>query len=146
LVLLADQDRSLWHEDEIEEGRRLAAAAADDQYGVQARIALEHVAPRTDWRRIAELYGRLDPTPVTELNRAVAVAMAEGPEHGLALMDTIDGLDAYYLLHSARADLLRRLGRSAEARAAYERALALATNPVERAFLREQLDEPRDRE
>ena len=78
-----------------------------------------------------------------ELNRAVAVAMAEGPEHGLAVMDGIEGLDAYHLLHSARADLLRRLGRLEEARAAYQRALALATNPVERAFLRDRLDESR---
>jgi RNA polymerase sigma-70 factor, ECF subfamily len=83
---------------------------------------------------------------VIELNRAVAVAMAEGPEPGLALIDAIDGLDGYHLLHAARADLLRRLGRSEEARAAYERALALATNPVEQAFLRDQLDQPRDRD
>jgi RNA polymerase sigma-70 factor, ECF subfamily len=142
LVLLADQDRSLWHEDEIEEGRALAARAARDQYGVQAAIAVEHVAPVTDWARIAALYEALEPSPVIELNRAVAVAMAEGPERGLALIDAIDGLDAYHLLHSARADLLRRLGRADESRAAYERALALATNPVERAFLRDQLDEP----
>jgi RNA polymerase sigma-70 factor (ECF subfamily) len=144
LVLLADQDRSLWRHDEIEEGRALAAAAAPDQYGVQAAIAVEHVAPVTDWRRIAELYARLGPSPVIELNRAVAVALSDGPAHGLALIDAIDGLDGYHLLHSARADLLRRLGRREEARAAYERALALATNPVERAFLRDQLDQPRD--
>ena len=143
LVLLADQDRSLWHAGEIEEGRALAGAAAADQYGLQAAIAREHVAPVTDWARIAELYAALDPSPVIELNRAVAVAMAEGPEHGLAVMDGIEGLDAYHLLHSARADLLRRLGRLEEARAAYQRALALATNPVERAFLRDQLDRSR---
>jgi RNA polymerase sigma-70 factor (ECF subfamily) len=142
LVLLDDQDRSLWHQDEIEEGRALAARAARDQYGVQAAIALEHVAPVTDWARIATLYDALEPNPVIELNRAVAVAMAEGPERGLALIDAIDGLDSYHLLHAARGDLLRRLGRRAEARAAYERALGLATNPVERAFLREQLDQP----
>ena len=142
LVLLAAQDRSLWHAAEIEEGRALAARAAADQYGVQAAIAVQHVAPVTDWARIAALYEALGPSPVIELNRAVAVAMAEGPERGLALIDAIDGLDAYHLLHSARADLLRRLGRAAESRAAYERALALATNPVERAFLRDQLDEP----
>ena len=93
LVLLADQDRSLWHADEIDEGRALAAAAGRDQYGVQARIAVEHVAPATDWRRIAALYGMLEPSPVIELNRAVAVALADGPEHGLALIDAIDGLD-----------------------------------------------------
>ena len=144
LVLLADQDRSLWHAEEIEEGRALAAAAAPDRYGLQAGIALENVAPVTDWRRIAELYealAALDPNPVIELNRAVAIAMAEGPEHGLALMDTIDGLDAYHLLHSARADLLRRLGRADDARAAYERALELAGNPVEREFLARRLRE-----
>jgi RNA polymerase sigma-70 factor (ECF subfamily) len=149
LVLLADQDRSLWHAGEIEEGRALAAAAASDRYGLQAAIALEHVAPVTDWHRIAVLYTALaaiEPNPVVELNRAVAIAMADGPERGLALMDTIDGLDAYHLLHSARADLLRRLGRADESRAAYERALELAGNPVEREFLerrlRDQLDQP----
>jgi RNA polymerase sigma-70 factor (ECF subfamily) len=145
-VRLSDQDRSLWHAAEIEEGRALAAAAARDRYGVQAAIAVEHVAPATDWARIAELYAELDPTPVIELNRAVAVALAEGPEHGLALIDAIDGLDGYHLLHAARGDLLRRLGRAEESRAAYERALSLATNPVEQAFLRDQLDEARDRD
>ena len=79
-----------------------------------------------------------------ELNRAVAVAMAEGPERGLALMDAIAGLDAYHLLHSARADLLRRLGRTEEARAAYERALGLAVNPVERDFLERRLHDQLD--
>jgi RNA polymerase sigma-70 factor (ECF subfamily) len=141
LVLLADQDRSLWHMDEIDEGRAFAATAADDEYGVQAAIAAEHVATVTDWARIAELYGALEPSPVIDLNRAVAVAMAEGPERGLALMDTIEGLDAYHLLHAARADLLRRLGRAGEARAAYERALELAGNPVEREFLERRLRE-----
>ena len=129
LVLLADQDRALWHMDEIDEGRAFAATAADDEYGVQAAIAAEHVATVTDWARIAELYGALEPSPVIDLNRAVAVAMADGPERGLALMDTIEGLDAYHLLHAARADLLRRLGRGDDARAAYERALELAGNP-----------------
>ena len=144
LVLLSDQDRSLWHSDEIEEGRGHAAAAAPDRYGLQAAIAAEHVADATDWAHVAALYARLaalDPSPVIELNRAVAVAMADGPEAGLALIDAIAGLDGYHLLHSARADLLRRLGRTEEARAAYQRALALATNPVERAFLHDQLDE-----
>ena len=148
LVLLSDQDRSLWHGDEIEEGRTHAAAAAADRYGLQAAIAAEHVADATDWAHVAALYARLaalDPSPVIELNRAVAVAMAEGPERGLALIDAIEGLDAYHLLHSARADLLRRLGRADESRAAYERALELTTNPVERDFLerrlRDELDE-----
>jgi RNA polymerase sigma-70 factor (ECF subfamily) len=141
LVLLADQDRSLWHMDEIDEGRAFAATAADDEYGIQAAIAAEHVATVTDWARIAELYGALEPSPVIDLNRAVAVAMADGPERGLALMDTIEGLDAYHLLHAARADLLRRLGRGDDARAAYERALELAGNPVEREFLERRLRE-----
>ena len=148
LVLLSDQDRSLWHADEIEEGRAHAAAAAPDRYGLQAAIAAEHVAAATDWSHVAALYARLaalDPSPVIELNRAVAVAMADGPERGLALIDAIAGLDGYHLLHSARADLLRRLGRAEDARAAYERALELAANPVERAFLerrlRDQLDQ-----
>jgi RNA polymerase sigma-70 factor (ECF subfamily) len=138
LVLLADQDRALWHAAEIQEGRALAAAAAPDRYGLQAAIAVEHVAEATDWARVAELYARLaalDPSPVIELNRAVAVAMAEGPERGLEMVDTIDGLDGYHLLHSTRADLLRRLGRNEEAHAAYERALELVANPVEREFL-----------
>jgi RNA polymerase sigma-70 factor, ECF subfamily len=148
LVLLSDQDRSLWHAGEIEEGRAHAAAAAPDRYGLQAAIAAEHVADATDWAHVAALYARLaalDPSPVIELNRAVAVAMADGPAAGLARIDAISGLDGYHLLHSARADLLRRLGRAADARAAYERALALAVNPVERAFLerrlRDQVDE-----
>jgi RNA polymerase sigma-70 factor (ECF subfamily) len=148
LVLLAAQDRSLWHADEIAEGRAHAAAAAPDRYGLQAAIAAEHVADATDWAHVAALYTRLaalDASPVIELNRAVAVAMAEGPERGLALMDGIAGLDGYHLLHSARADLLRRLGRTESSRAAYERALDLAGNPVEREFLerrlRDQVDE-----
>jgi RNA polymerase sigma-70 factor (ECF subfamily) len=143
LVLLEDQDRALWHADEIEEGRALAAAAAPDRYGLQAEIAVEHVAAETDWSRVAALYARLaalDPSPVIELNRAVAVAMAEGPERGLAIIDGIAGLDGYHLLHSARADLLRRLDRPEEARAAYDRALALAANPVERDFLLRRRD------
>jgi RNA polymerase sigma-70 factor (ECF subfamily) len=154
LVLLEDQDRSLWHLDEIEEGLRLAAARPDDRagpYALQAAIAAEHgraLTPRTtDWRRIAALYERLAtiaPSPVVSLNHAVAVAMAVGPEEGIQLIAEIEAsgkLDGYHLLHSARADLLGRLGRRTEAADAYRRAVSLASNPVERAFLERRLAE-----
>jgi len=143
LVLLDDQDRSLWDEAELEQGRaaleRALALRIPGPYQVQAAIASLHAETVTDWSEIALLYSRLldfTPSPVVELNRAVAVALAHGPEHGLALADAIEGLDDYYLLHSTRADLLRRLGRRDEAGRAYERALALAPTEVERAFLR----------
>ena len=151
LVLLEDQDRSLWHRDELEQGLSLAAGADDrrGEYGLQAAIAAEHArAPRandTDWRRIASLYERLtavNRSAVVELNRAVAVAMAEGPARGLQLLDQLDAsgrLEDYHLLHSARAALLGRLGRDPEAAVAYGRALELATNPVERRFLERRL-------
>jgi RNA polymerase sigma-70 factor, ECF subfamily len=150
LVLLEDQDRSLWHRDELEEGLALAArAGAAAPYAIQAQIAAEHARARraeeTDWRRIAALYDSLEataPSAVVTLNRAVAVAMAEGPERGLRILDEVartGELDDYRLLHSARADLLRRLGRQTEAAAAYGRALELATNPVERRFLQRRL-------
>ena len=151
LVLLDDQDRSLWHRDELEQGLSLAAEADDrlGEYGLQAAIAAEHArAPRaddTDWRRIASLYERLtavNRSAVVELNRAVAVAMAEGPAHGLQLIDQLEAsgrLEDYHLLHSARAALLGRLGRDPEAAVAYGRALELATNPVERRFLERRL-------
>jgi RNA polymerase sigma-70 factor, ECF subfamily len=150
LVLLEDQDRSLWRRDELDEGLALAErAGAAAPYAIQAAIAAEHArakrAEDTDWRRIAALYDRLEasaPSPVVTLNRAVAVAMADGPEDGLALLDELaetGQLDDYRLLHSARADLLRRLGRDADAAAAYRRALELATNPVERRFLERRL-------
>ncbi|TML62121.1 MAG: sigma-70 family RNA polymerase sigma factor [Actinobacteria bacterium] len=151
LVLLEQQDRSLWDAGEIREGLSLAAEAlrrGAGRYGLQAAIAGEHAragsADETDWPRITELYGRLariDPSPVVELNRAVAIALAEGPERGLELVDGIDGLERYHLFHSARADLLRRSGRLGEAAAAYGRALELATNPVERRFLERRLRE-----
>jgi RNA polymerase sigma-70 factor, ECF subfamily len=152
LVLLEDQDRSLWHLDEIEEGLGLAArSGAAGQYALQAAIAAEHgraLTPRTtDWARIASLYEqllRLTPTPVISLNHAVAVAMADGPEAGLALIAQIEAsgkLGAYQHLHSARADLLARLGRHSEAAEAYRRAVELASNPVERAFLERRLAE-----
>jgi RNA polymerase sigma-70 factor (ECF subfamily) len=150
MVLLEDQDRSLWRRAEAEQGLALAAQAGDQgEYGLQAAIAAEHAralsADATDWARIALLYERLatvNRSAVVELNRAVAVAMAEGPESGLRLLDEVDAageLDDYHLFHSARAGLLGRLGRDAEAVAAYGRALELATNPVERRFLERRL-------
>jgi RNA polymerase sigma-70 factor, ECF subfamily len=147
IVLLADQDRSLWHADEIEEGVRVAATAgARGAYAIQAAIAAEHVAEATDWDRVVALYAelaRFDPSPVVELNRAVAVSMAEGPAAGLELVALLESgrLDDYHLLHATRADLLRRLGRDEEAADAYRRAHELAANPAERAFLERRLRE-----
>jgi RNA polymerase sigma-70 factor, ECF subfamily len=148
LVLLDEQDRALWDAEQIAEGLALAAearGAGPRRYVIQAAIAAEHSrAPRasaTDWSRIVRLYGwlaELDPSPVIELNRAVAVAMAEGSVAGLELIDSISGLDDYGPYHAARADLLRRLGRP-EAADAYERATELAANPVERAYLQRRL-------
>ena len=144
LVLLDRQDRSLWDRERIAEGLELvegARRAGPRPYIVQASIAAEHSraerAEETDWERIVRLYAwlaELDPSPVIELNRAVAVAMADGPAAGLELVDEIQGLDDYGPYHAARADLLRRLERP-EAADAYERATELAANPVERAFL-----------
>ncbi|HET7573180.1 MAG TPA: sigma-70 family RNA polymerase sigma factor [Gaiellaceae bacterium] len=143
LVPLDEQDRSLWDAAEVEQGRaaleRAQPLRRPGPYQLQAAIAALHVEPETDWARIEVLYGRLAellPSPVVELNRAVAVAMARGPEAGLAVAERIEGLDGYHLWHATRADLLRRLGRGGEARAAYERALALAPSEVERDFLR----------
>jgi RNA polymerase sigma-70 factor (ECF subfamily) len=152
LVLLEDQDRSRWSVERIDEGRRVLERAASlgrpGPYQLQAAIAAEHAAAaapeQTDWERIAMLYGALamlTPSPVVELNRAVAVAMADGPERGLELVDRVRGLDGYHLLHAARADLLRRLDRQGEAEAAYRRALELVTNEAERAFLERRLGE-----
>jgi RNA polymerase sigma-70 factor, ECF subfamily len=149
MVLLEEQDRSLWHAEEIREGVRLAAgavAAARGPYALQAAIAAEHVADTTDWSRVAALYAQLadlQPSPVIELNRAVAVAMADGPEAGLELIAELeDGrLAEYHLLHATRADLLRRLGRAEEAAEAYRRAADLTGNPTERAFLERRLRE-----
>jgi RNA polymerase sigma-70 factor (ECF subfamily) len=147
LVLLDEQDRTRWDAAEIAEGgalveRALALgdAAKPGPYVMQAFIAAEHARPGgPDWLRVAGAYDRLlaiQGGPVVALNRAVAVAMAHGPQAGLALMDGLAAeLDGYHLFHSARADLLRRLDRRAESAAAYERALGLAENPVERAFL-----------
>jgi RNA polymerase sigma-70 factor, ECF subfamily len=148
LVLLEDQDRSLWNADRIDEGRRVLERAARMRragpYQLQAAIAAVHAEDTTDWRAIATLYGRLGelaPSPIVELNRAVAVAMADGLDQGLGLIDEIEGLDDYHLLHAARADLLRRLGRDAEAAGAYRRALELAPSPVERAYLERRLSQ-----
>jgi RNA polymerase sigma-70 factor (ECF subfamily) len=148
LVLLEDQDHELWHHDEIAEGAELAATAgAAGPYSLQAQIAAENCAAETDWRRVAALYELLvavRPGPVVELNRAVAVAMVEGPERGLALLDDLEvrgELTRYHLLHAARADLLRRLGRTEEAAEAYRRARDLTANPVERSFLERRLAE-----
>jgi len=150
LVLLDDQDRALWDAERIEEGRRVLKRALPlrkpGPYQLQAAIASLHLGDETDWPQIAALYGRLasfTPTPVVQLNRAVAVAMAEGAEQGLDLIERIDGLDRYRHLHSARADLLRRLGRTGEAAEAYGRALELAAQPEERAFLERRLAEVR---
>ena len=131
LVLLEDQDRTLWHAGEIDEGIALAAralapaAAPAGPYALQAAIAAEHAraggAAGADWSRITALFERLlavSPSPVVELNRAVAVALADGPERGLELLDELEAggrLERYHLLPAARADLLRRLGRSREA-------------------------------
>jgi RNA polymerase sigma-70 factor, ECF subfamily len=155
LVLLEDQDRSRWDRGRIAEGTALLERAVSSgqvgPYTLQAAIAAAHAeaptAAATDWDRIVGLYdllARADPSPVVELNRAVAVAMRDGPAAGLALVDAILGrgqLDAYHLAHAARADLLRRLGRTAEARAAYRRALELARQEPERRFLQRRLDE-----
>jgi RNA polymerase sigma-70 factor (ECF subfamily) len=148
LVLLADQDRSLWNRARLDQGRRVLDRALRRQrpgpYQLQAAIASLHFEEETDWPQIEALYARLAalaPSPVVQLNQAVAVAMAEGPERGLALIDGIEGLDDYRHLHSARADLLRRLGRGDEAAEAYRRALELAAQPAERAFLERRLAE-----
>jgi RNA polymerase sigma-70 factor (ECF subfamily) len=146
LVLLADQDRERWDRTEIAEGVRLLDRAlrhgAPGQYRLQAAIAAQHaVAARasgTDWPAIAGLYAELlavAPSPVVALNHAVAVAMADGPAAGLALVEAIEGIERYHLLHATRADLLRRLDRPEEAAAAYRRAHELAANPADRRFL-----------
>lgn len=148
LILLEDQDRSAWNRERIDEGRRVLERAARlrrvGPYQLQAAIAATHAEAQTDWSAVAALYehlARMTPSPIVELNRAAAVAMAGSVDEGLDLIAQIEGLDDYHLLHAARADLLRRLDRRDEAAAAYERALALATNPVERAFLERRLSE-----
>ncbi len=153
LVRLEDQDRSRWDRAQIAEGAALVESALragpPGSYALQAAIAALHAeAPRaadTDWRQIAALYSllyRAQPTPVVELNRAVAIAMADGPEAGLVLIDQLEArgeLPGYHLVAAARADLLRRLGRHAEAAAAYRAAISQATNDSERRFLEARL-------
>jgi RNA polymerase sigma-70 factor, ECF subfamily len=155
LVLLADQDRSLWNREQITEGSALVERALASReigpYTLQAAIAAVHAAApdatATDWGRIVGLYGLLlqaAPSPIVELNRAVAVAMRDGPEAGLALIDALltrGELADYHLAYSARADLLRRLGRAGEAAASYREALALARQEPERRFIERRLRE-----
>jgi len=155
LILLNDQDRSLWNRDQIAEGSALVtrslASRRAGPYALQAAIAAVHAeaasADATDWDEIVGLYDvllRVEPTPVVELNRAVAVAMRDGPAAGLTLIESIlarGDLDDYHLAHAARADLCRRLGRTEEARASYQRAIALARQGPERRFLERRLAE-----
>jgi RNA polymerase sigma-70 factor (ECF subfamily) len=155
LVLLADQDRSRWERGAILEGTALVRRALGSRrvgpYALQAAIAAVHAgapnAAATDWAEVAGLYDLLvqvDPSPVVELNRAAAIAMRDGAEAGLALVDALlarGELDGYHLAHAARAELCRRLGRATEATASYERALALAQQGPERRFLERRLRE-----
>jgi RNA polymerase sigma-70 factor (ECF subfamily) len=154
LVLLEEQDRNKWDQRMIAEALPLVSEAlrvGASPYALQAAIAAEHCraqkAEHTDWRRIVALYELLEtvqPSPVVSLNSAVAVAMAGGPPAGLAIIDQLaksGELDGYHLLHAARADLLRRIGRMDQAAKSYERALELATNESERRFLRKRLGE-----
>jgi RNA polymerase sigma-70 factor (ECF subfamily) len=148
LVLLADQDRLLWDQVAIDEGRRVLGRAIafrrPGPYQVQAAIAELHTHEDTDWAQISLLYGRLlayVPSPVVELNRAVAVSFADGAETALELLEAISGLGDYHLFHATRADFLRRLERHADAARAYEAALELVTNEAERRFLTRRLHE-----
>jgi RNA polymerase sigma-70 factor (ECF subfamily) len=152
VVLLEEQDRSRWNQKQIAEALPMVEAALQNNPGVfslQAAIAALHCqaarAEETDWRQIVGIYDlleRLQPSPIVSLNRAAAVAMADGPQAGLALMDALTAeLDSYHLLHAARADLLRRAGSLTEAAQSYERALALVTNDSERRFLKRRLSE-----
>jgi RNA polymerase sigma-70 factor (ECF subfamily) len=145
LVLLADQDSSLWDREEIATGRtaldRAFALHGRGPYVIQAAIASLHADETRDWPQIAALYGelaRLTGSPVVELNRAAAAAEADGPEVGLAMVESLD-LGDYLYLHSTRAELLRRLGRADEARDAYQRALELVDDEAERRLLERRL-------
>jgi RNA polymerase sigma-70 factor (ECF subfamily) len=153
LILLENQDRSLWNREQIAEGVTLLEQALKSgrfgPYTLQAAIAAVHAeaesVAETDWRQIVSLYDqllRIQPSPVVQLNRAVAIAMCDGPEAGLAQIDALleqGELVNYYLAHSARADLYRRLGRTTEARSSYEKALALTQQEPERQFLQERI-------
>ena len=152
LIILEDQDRGLWDQAQISEGQTLLERGLrmrrPGPYQIQAAITALHAEAinpgETDWRQIEALYAtlaKMNPSPIVDLNRAVAVAMARGIEQGLSLMDHIDELDEYYLYHSARADLLRRSGRKREAAEAYRRALELAENQTEVTYLRRRLRE-----
>lgn len=155
LVTLEEQDRSLWDREEIEEGIGLVETALPrgrvGNYQIQAAIAAVHgearSADETDWRQIVALYEelkRMTSSPVVALNHAAAVAMSEGPERGLSLIESANAngaLENYYLFHASRADLLRRLGRIAESAKAYNRALGLTTNSVEQSYIRRRLQE-----
>ena len=147
LVLLRDQDRSLWDPDQIAEGRatldRALALGGRGPYAIQAAIAALHAEPEQDWPQIAALYGelaRITNSPVVALNRAVAIAEAGDVDGALALLDDLD-LDGYHYLHATRAELLRRLDRADEARSAYARALELVHSDPERRFLEGRLAE-----
>ena len=153
LILLENQDRSLWNREQITEGVALLEKALNSRrfgpYTLQAAIAAVHAEAEsvaaTDWRQIVAIYDqlvRIQPSPVVHLNRAVAIAMRDGPEAGLAHIDAVlehGELANYYLAHSARADMYRRLGRTAEARSSYEKALALTQQEPERQFLQERI-------
>ncbi len=152
LVILEEQDRSRWNRNQIAEGLQFAGEAFRGElgpYAIQAAIAAEHCkavrADQTDWRRIAALYGlleRMQDSPIVSLNRAVAVAMDEGPASGLALIENIAAdLDGYHLLHAAKADLQRRSGNFLEAAQSYRQALALVTNESERRYLERRFRE-----
>ena len=153
LILLENQDRSLWNREQIAEGVALVEKALNSRrfgaYTLQAAIAAVHAEAEspaaTDWRQIVALYNqlvRIHPSPVAHLNRAVAIAMRDGPEAGLKHIDAVlehGELANYYLAHSARAEMYRRLGRTAEARSSYEKALALTQQEPERQFLQERI-------
>ena len=155
LILLEEQDRSLWHQEQIVEGIRLVERALGRRnlgpYQLQAAIAAVHAEARTaretDWKQIAALYSILNAgqtSPIISLNHAVAIAMSESLERGLAMIDDLGAggeLDSYHLYHAARADLLRRIGRNQQALECYHRAMALTTNAVELRYLRSRISE-----